>query len=272
MAAMLAAFDRSNALGEQMIKKLGFMGSAIAILAVSAAPAMAQFDTAIRTSKSTVSAAKASQQRIESLDDQASQLLGDYRANLKQFELLERFNKSRTVEVGRQTVEIENLQKDVDNVENLQKAMQPLMEDMLNTLEDFVAADIPFLEGERSGRIARLRDVLGDSNYSPAQRYRLVVEAYQIENEYGGTVEAYEGKIAAEGGELAVQFLRVGRIALMYKTADDSVLRIYNRDAGGFIDLDKSYLADVRLGLRMAKEQTAPDLFGLPITAPVAAN
>ena len=242
------------------------------MLAVTATPAMAQFDSAIRTSKSTVQAAKQSQQRVEALDDEASRLLGDYRANLKQFELLERFNKSRAIEVERQATEITNLQTDVDNVENLQKQMQPLMEDMVATLEDFVNADIPFLKGERDDRIARLKQILGDSNYSPAQRYRLVVEAYQIENEYGRTIEAYETTISDGGQELAVEFLRIGRIALIYKTADDSVMRIYDRSAGDFVDLADSYLPDVRLGMRMAKEQTAPDLFGIPVPAPVSAN
>ena len=252
-----------------MIKKLGLMGSAIAILAVTATPAMAQFDSAIRTSKSTVQAAKQSQQRVEALDDEASQLLVDYRANLKQFELLERFNKSRAIEVERQATEIANLQLDVDNVENLQKQMQPLMEDMLDTLEDFVNADIPFLKGERDDRIIRLRRVMGDSNFSPAQRYRLVVEAYQIENEYGRTIDAYETTVSVDGTETAVEFLRIGRLALIYKTADDSILRIYDKSAGDFVNLDRSYLPDVRLGLRMAKEQTAPDLFGIPVPAPV---
>ena len=73
-------------------------------------------------------------------------------------------------------------------------------------------------------------------------------------------------------GALAVEFLRIGRTALVYKNADDSILRIYDRDTGDFVDLDKSFLEDVRFGLRVAKEQTAPDLLTLPVKAPIQAQ
>ena len=55
----------------------------------------------------------------------------------------------------------------------------------------------------------------------------------------------------------------------MFKTPDDSVLRIYDKDAGDFVALDRSYLQDVKFGLRMAKEQTAPDILFVPVKAPV---
>ena len=255
-----------------MIKQVAFMGTAIALVASATAPAAAQFSAAIDVSKQTVAEAKASQQRIDSLDEETSRLLVDYRANLKQYELLSRFNQSRAVEVERQSTQIENLQLDVDNIENIQRAMLPLMEEMLTTLEEFIAADMPFLERERADRIARLRNVMTDSNTSEAQRYRLIIEAYQIENEYGRTIEAYDGTVATDSGELSVEFLRIGRIALIYKTADDSVLRIYDRDANTFVDLDNKYMSDVKLGLRMAKEQTAPALLGVPVPAPIQAQ
>ena len=251
-----------------MIKKVAIMGTAIAMVATGIGPAAAQFSTAIDVSKSTVAEAKASQQRIDSLDEETSRALVDYRANLKQYELLSRFNKSRAVEVDRQSTQIENLQLDVNNVENIQRAMLPMMEEMLATLEEFIAADMPFLEAERADRVARLRDVMTKSDVSEAQRDRLIIEAFQIENEYGRTIEAYPGTVATDSGELSVEFLRIGRVALIYKTADDSVLRIYDADSGAYVDLDKKYLADVRLGLRMAKEQTAPALLGVPVPAP----
>src|SRR5690606_11090478 len=132
-------------------------------------------------------------------------------------------------------------------------------------LGDIVEADLPFSIDERRGRVDRLNKMMGDPDVSAAQRYRLIVEAYQIENEYGRTIGAYEGSID-DGGELRTgEFLRVGRVALMFKTADDSVLKIWDKDQNGWVDLNKSYLPDVRLGLRMAKEQPAPGLLPVPV-------
>ena len=41
-------------------------------------------------------------------------------------------------------------------------------------------------------------------------RYGFILEAYQIEAEYGRTVSAYDGTVNVDGEELAVEFLRIG--------------------------------------------------------------
>jgi hypothetical protein len=144
------------------------------------------------------------------------------------------------------------------------------MEDMLARLGDIVEADLPFDLDERRDRVARLNRVMGDPDVPVAQRYRLIVEAYQIENEYGRTIGAYQGSIDDGGTLRSGEFLRVGRVALMFKTPDDSVLKIWDQNQKAWVNLPRSYLPDVRQGLRMAKEQTAPGLLPVPVHAPTA--
>lgn len=254
------------------MKKAAILGSAAVMLAVWGAPAQAQFRDALGVSEQTARDTEASQQRIDQLDDQTASLLNDYRANLKQLEAARRYNASLTRQIEAQENEIERLREDIENVEGLQRAMQPLMEDMAATFERLVNADLPFLVSERAERAARLQSIIDNPNMSAAQRYRLIVEAYQIENEYGRTLGAYEGRIGEGENELVGEFLRVGRIALIFKTPDDSVLRIYDKDQGDFVNLNRSYLADVKFGLRMAREQTAPDIFFVPVKPPVQAE
>ncbi len=50
-----------------------------------------------------------------------------------------------------------------------------------------------------------------------AERYRRLLEAYQIELDYGRTMISYKGKL--EDGREA-DFVRVGRVSLLYRTAD----------------------------------------------------
>ncbi|MEM9422035.1 MAG: DUF3450 domain-containing protein [Pseudomonadota bacterium] len=252
-----------------MMKKLGFLGSVALVAVMGATPASAQFRAALDVSRSAVQEGARSQQTIENLDAQAAELLGDYRASLKQRDVLRRFNASREREVQNQLEEIAGLEQDVENIQGLQRAVLPLLEDMGAELTAFVNADLPFLQGERQQRLARLQAIMEDSTQTAASRYNLILEAYQIENEYGRTMEAYTGEIDNDGAALTVDFLRVGRLALLYKSADDSVLRIYNRETGQFDDLDKKFLAEVRRGIRMANEQTPPDLLSIPVPAPV---
>lgn len=251
------------------MKKVGLLLSAAFALAALNAPAHAQFRSALDVSQQTQRDTAASQQRIDQLDDETAALLNDYRANLKQLEAARRYNASLRRNIESQEREITRLQEDIDNIEGLQQAMLPLMEDMVRHFGDIVDADLPFLTAERQGRAARLQGLLDNPSMSAAQKYRLIVEAYQIENEYGRTIGAYEGTIGEGEDALTGEFLRVGRIALIFKTPDDSTLRIYDKSAGDFVNLSKSYLQDVKFGLRMAKEQTAPDIFFVPVKPPV---
>ncbi len=254
------------------MNRAAILGSTAVLLAMICAPVQAQFKSAIDTSQQTQRDTARSQQRIDQLDDQTARLLNDYRANLKQLEAARRYNASLNRNIDAQNSEIVRLREDIDNVEGLQRAMQPLMEDMVARFSDLVNADLPFMVGERAGRAARLSTILDNPSMSAAQRYRLIVEAYQIENEYGRTIGFYEGVVGDGEDALTGEFLRVGRIALMFKTPDDSELKIYDAAVGDFVDLNRSYLQDVKFGLRMAKEQTAPDIFFVPVKPPVSAQ
>ena len=254
------------------MKRVTLLGSAAALLAVIAAPAQAQFSEAVRLSDRTANDTQRSQQRIDQLDDQTARLLNDYRANLKQLEAARRYNESLERNITSQERAITRLQEDIDNVEGLQRAMQPLMEDMVARFAQIVAADLPFDIVSRTDRAVRLQGVLDNPEMSAAQRYRLIVEAYQIENEFGRTIGTYEGSIDDDGQERTGEFLQIGRVALIFKTQDDSVLKIYDNDQGAFVNLNRSYLQDVKFGLRMAKEQTAPDILFVPVKAPAAAQ
>lgn len=254
------------------MKRSAILGSAAAALAVLSAPAEAQFRSALDESQATARETAASQQRIDQLDDQTARLLNDYRANLKQLEAARRYNASLNRNIEAQERKITQLQEDIENVEGLQRAMQPLMEDMAGRFGELVEADLPFLIEERTERATRLEGVLSNPDMSAAQRYRLIVEAYQIENEYGRTIGADECTIPTDDGELSGECLRIGRIALIFKTPDDSVLQIWDIDQGGWTNLNRSYLQDVKFAIRMAKEQTAPDIFFAPVKPPVQAQ
>lgn len=227
----------------------------------------------IDTSRAAAQETRQSQQRIDEIDEQTQAALSDYRANLKQLEQLNRYNASLQRQVAAQQREVESLMQDIDNIAGLQRAVQPLMEDMLNALERTVNADLPFLQQERHQRIERLRAVMEDPDRSAAMRYRMIIEAHQIESDYGTSIEAYRGNIDVDGQSYEnVSFLRIGRTALIFMTDDESVLKRFDAESRQWVDLDRSFLPHVRTGLRIAREQIAPDLMNIPVTAPQAAN
>ncbi len=91
------------------------------------------------------------------------------------------------------------------------------------------------------------------------------MEAYQIEMDYGRTLEAYSGLHEVAGQQRDVDFLRVGRTALIFATRDGSELGIWHKQSRQWQPLPDSYRTEITKGLRMAKKQLAPDLLSLPV-------
>ncbi|MDT8437727.1 MAG: DUF3450 domain-containing protein [Wenzhouxiangellaceae bacterium] len=229
--------------------------------------------SALNNSRQAAENTRQSQETIDQLDSRTQELIGDYRANLKQLEQLNRYNASQERQVAAQRQEIASLTDDINNIASLQRAVQPLMEDMVAALERLVDADVPFLVDERRERVERLKALMDDPTRSPAQRYRLIVEAYQIEAEYGRTIEAYRADIETDGRVYEdVDLLRIGRLELVFRTDDDQVLKRFDTSSGGWVDLDPSYLKDIKIAMRIAREQIPPDLMFIPVTAPQSAG
>jgi len=230
-------------------------------------------EPALEASRQAAQGTRESQQDIDEIDSRIQELLGSYRANLRQLEQLNRYNASQQRQAEAQRNEIESLTEDINNIASLQRAVQPLMQDMVESLDRVVQADIPFLVDERQSRVQRLTRLMEDPSSSPAQRYRLLIEAYQIESEYGRTIEAYRSDVeTADRVYEDVDVLRIGRLVLIFKTDDDEVLKRYNNESGTWVDLDKSMLPDVKTAMRVAREQIPPELLFIPVTAPETAD
>jgi len=208
------------------------------------------------------------QGRIEALSDATDGLLTQYQSALRQHESLLIYNRQLESLIAAQEVERASLVEQVDQVELVSRDVTPLMLRMIDALIAFVSLDVPFLEEERSERILDLRKLMHRADVTEAEKYRHIMEAYQIENEYGRTIEAYRSTLAQDDKELTVDFLRVGRIALVYQTLDGSEAGVWNQETRSWEPLDRSFRSAIRDGLRIARKQSAPDLIRLPLPAP----
>ncbi|HUE37895.1 MAG TPA: DUF3450 domain-containing protein, partial [Candidatus Binatia bacterium] len=127
--------------------------------------------------------------------------------------------------------------------------------------------DVPFLIEERTQRVANLKQMMTRADVSTSEKYRRILEAYQIEMEYGRTLEAYEGKLGNGDKARTVQFVRMGRVALMYQTPDGKETGYWDGGGKKWV-VDDGYAHDVREAIRVAKKQGAPDLLWVPVQAP----
>ena len=250
-----------------------FTASALAFgLALSPLTAPAAWAQALQSNIQEVQTAQAegvaAQERINQIDDQTAQLESEYKAVLQQLDTLRQYNAQLEGLVNAQEAEIVVIQRDIDRVTTIDREVVPLMLQMVDSLDDYVEMDVPFLIDERRNRVANLRRLMQRADASAAEKFRRVLEAYQIENEYGRTIEGIRGNVQRDGRSLTVDFLRVGRVALYYKTLDDSEIARWNKASKNWETIDSGFVAPVKAALAIAREQSAPDLLLLPLDTP----
>jgi len=226
------------------------------------------FDEAVEIRGAANSELSGSQERVENLSDDTDKLLTQYQSALRHHESLRTYNRQLDALIVSQESERASLEEQTDQVELVSREVTPLMLRMIDAVEAFVSLDVPFLAEEREERVLDLRKLMGRADVTEAEKYRRIMEAYQIENEYGRTIEAYRSTLDREGQTVTVNFLRVGRIALVYQTLDESEAGVWNQEARRWEPLDGSFRTAIRNGLRIARKQAAPDLIRLPLLPP----
>ena len=227
-------------------------------------------DLAIQNSVKSTAAAAHSQKRIDQLSDETSRMLDEYRQNSREIKTLTEYNTHLGKLLQSQEAEKESLGKQLTEIEITQREIIPLMLRMLQNLEAFVSFDLPFLPGERQKRLQQLKEMMIRADVTTAEKFRRVLEAYQIENDYGRTIEAYRAHLDQEGLARPADFLRLGRVALFYQTLDGGETGIWNSNNTQWQELPGKYATPVRNGLRIARKEAAPDLLILPVPAPEA--
>ena len=217
------------------------------------------------------SAAKKSQVKIDRLADETRDLLGEYKTVVKQVDGLKVYNGRLQRQIDNQQKRVLEIDASISQVTVIQRQMTPLVIRMIDGLEQFVELDVPFAKEERVQRIGFLRSNLDRADVSVAEKFRGVLEAYNIELQYGRGMDTYRGSIDLGGTEREVDFLRIGRVALVYQTTDGAISGAWDKSGRAWMDLPSGeYDAAIRKGIRIAKKQATIELLNMPIPAPEA--
>ncbi|MGB1561184.1 MAG: DUF3450 domain-containing protein [Sinimarinibacterium flocculans] len=252
----------------EVLRRSACIGAAV-LLAAVCTTAPAQQDSvqrAIDTVEQTQRAAAQSQQRIDRLDAQTREMLERYRAAVWQAQQLEVYSEQIEELVESQRGDREALQRQIDEMERVERDLLPLMLRMIDSLESFIELDLPFLPDERQRRVAELRRLMGDADVGTADKFRRILEAYRIEVDYGNALGAERVDV---DGRLMDQ-LRVGRTGLFAIALDAEDALRWDATAQRWEPLQARYIPALREALRIARETAAASLLVLPM--PVATS
>ncbi len=206
-------------------------------------------------------------QRIDSITDSMQSRLNKFKTLNKEIDGLTVYNAQLTKQINNQIEEMAAINASMDQVSVIERQITPLMLRMITGLEQFVALDVPFLPKERAERLDSLKKLMERADVTSSEKFRRVLEAYQVEMDYGRTIEAYTSLLPVNGQEREVDFLRIGRLELLYVTKDGSHAGSWDADKKQFVELPESNISQINKGLRIARKQLAPDMLTLPVHA-----
>lgn len=246
-------------------KRASVVMTALAAVVLSAPLSAQSVDSVLRAETNRLDRQVQSQQRVERIVSQTRSITDEYRAVTKETDGLNIYNQLLQAQVDSQLAQIAQIEDSMERATVVNRQILPLITRMIARLEELIALDTPFLESERAKRLADLKGLIDEPDVTTAEKFRKTLEAYQIEVDYGRTIESYEGMLELDGETIKVDFLRLGRVSLLFQSPDQSVTGRYNPATKTF-EIDNSYRAEVLKGLQVAKQQIAPELLLVPVT------
>ena len=247
-------------------RRIGVTFFVTAVIMASGGVFAQSVDQVLQAEDRRLNLAQQSQERINNTVEGTRALEDQYRAINKEIDGLKVYNRLMTAQTGGQAAVLEDISLSMDQVDVINRQIFPLMERMIDGLDQSVNLDVPFLMEERRGRVDNLRSIMERSDVSVAEKFRKVMEAYQIENDYGTSSEYYTQTLTLDGATRSYNILRLGRIGLYFQSDDGKITGRWDNAAREWV-MDDGARSEIRKGLRMAKQLIAPELIVVPVAA-----
>ena len=205
-----------------------------------------------------------SQEKIDATEKETDTIVNEYKKTAQIVEGLKLYNEQKRIQIQAQKDRMKQLDDQIKNVVVIQRQIPTLAQKMLEGLESFVELDMPFYLEERKERLALVRSSLSNPQITASEQVRQILEAYNIESEYGRKISSYESTEEINGKEMVVNILVIGRIGMFYQTKDEQQSGYWNKETGDWEELS-GYRTAIRDGIRMANKIAPTDMLLLPV-------
>ena len=239
---------------------------ALAVACCVALPAVAAtLDDNLKAMQATNAEAGAAQKNIANLQAQTQSMVEEYKRLTATVDYQDQYTQEIKDRLAVQDKELASLREQVSSRQITQERIVPLMRSMADALEQFVALDLPFHQEERLARVTKVRQQISSSSVPLQDKYRALLEAFQQELEFSRGIEAWRGDLKLGDEDLTVEYLRLGRTAFYFQSMDGARSGYWDRGYKQWVELPREYGEDIKHGLRIARNQQAPQLLALPM-------
>ncbi|HCH02778.1 MAG TPA: hypothetical protein DEV85_12940 [Vibrio sp.] len=243
-------------------------GITLALLAISSFSAQADsLDNARSIERQTNQVAKNAQQKIDANSDQSFQLQAEVERLQDQVDNLSLYQTHLKKLVASQEAEKVSIDEQLTNIEETRQGVVPLMYHMIDGLQFSLEQGAPVRFVSREKRLDELKTLMGRSDISDAEKYRRILEAYQIEMDYGSKLGIYEDQINLTQDDVRqVDLLYVGKVVLLARSKDAQHAWLWSQAKQQWQEVPADQKPDINQAYALANKQQAPSLLHLPLS------
>tara|TARA_Y100001968_G_scaffold54859_1_gene46099 strand:- start:6320 stop:7066 length:747 start_codon:yes stop_codon:yes gene_type:complete len=205
------------------------------------------------------------QNKIDELDIESKKIYFDYKDTLNEYNSLKNYDDQLAQIIEAQIEEISSINEQLESLDTINIDILPLLKRMVDSLSKFIEIDIPFLINERIERVKDLDQLIIRADVTTAEKFRKIFEAYQLEANFGKTIEAYQGFLDIDGDERAVDYFRLGRLGLFYRTPNGRETGYWESNSKAWVHMGSSLDDEIKAALDIGNRQAPPNFINLPL-------
>lgn len=217
------------------------------------------------TVKKTVETHQQTQKKQQEWANEQADLTARLKAARAQVDFFEKKKALEEKEVAALDQGVAELERRMVESVRLNESLIDTLNAVTTRLETFVEGDLPFLLTERRARIAGVKDALARPDYTGAEKLRRVLEALQVEANYGNVAEVYQEKIVVNEEEIHADMVRVGRVSVYWLTPDGERVGEFDRAQNKWVELDHKHVRAINETREMALRLRSVEVVSLPL-------
>ncbi len=222
--------------------------------------------------------AAVSQLQIDKSAEATLSMQADIERLQEQVDNLAVYRNHLTKLVNSQENELSSLNTQLHDIKSTRQGIVPLMYKMLDGLQVIINNDKPIKQQQRLRRLEKLQQMMIQADVSDAEKYRRILEAYQIEIDYGTKLGVYQSDIQVSSSTqkapaqvLHLDLLHLGRVALVARSLDGLSYWQWHAQQRQWLAVTE-HTADIDKAFKIANKQIAPSLIKLPVNMTIAAQ
>ncbi len=223
-------------------------------------------DKAQSIQSKTNAAAAATQKKVDKSANKSLELQSEIEQLKEEIANLTVYRDHLSSLVSSQDEEKQSLSQQIEQIKVTRQGIVPLMYQMLDGLEQIIENDAPIKRDQRLDRLTKLQELMPRADVSDAEKFRRILEAYQIELDYGSKLGVYQGPIQVAGKALEVELLHLGRVSLVARSLNGENFWAWNKSSSQWQTLDSAQRVQLDLAFDVANQSVAPQLLTLPVS------